>query len=67
MNNNPTLTTAEDEGEEEGPGKPVLVQLEPELLDSLPTLPLSIVTHPLLVPATCCYYWTVAVAIFISK
>ena len=43
VNNDATATTTEDE---EGPGKPVLVQLDPELLDSLPTLPLSIVTHP---------------------
>lgn len=34
------------EGQGRGPGKPVVVPLDPELLESLPTLPMSQVQHP---------------------
>ena len=43
--NNDILPKEEKEGNE-GPGKPVIVHLDTELLDSLPTLPLSVVQHP---------------------
>ena len=37
---------SKEDKEGDGPGKPVIVHLDTELLDSLPTLPLSMVQHP---------------------